>query len=83
MKKILLIFVAGFLFQSCYSYKAVENNSSQYEIGEFYKVKQSGKSLKVKITDKTDSTLVVWNKFESKILSIDKISKAEKRNFQS
>lgn len=81
MRKLVLILVAGILFQSCYSYKTVENNSSQYEVGKIYRVKQNGKSSKVKITTKTDSTLVVWSKFENKTLSIDEISKAERRKF--
>lgn len=81
MKKYISFLVILILFQSCYSYKTVENNSTQYEVGKIYRVKQNGKSSKVKITSKTDSTLVVGSKFENKTLSIDEISKAERRKF--
>ena len=81
MKKIILFLAIGILFQSCYSYKAVENNSSQYEIGKKYRVKQGNKDYIIRITSKTDSTLVVWSKFETKTLATDKIQKVEKRKF--
>jgi hypothetical protein len=77
----LLLRVLSILFQRSYGYKTTENNTRQYEIGKFYSVKQKQKSLKVKITTKTDRTLVVWNKFDRKTLSIDEISKAERRKF--
>ena len=77
----LLLLVLSILFHRCYSYKTIENNTSYYEIGKFYSVKQKQKSLKVKITTKTDRTLVVWNKFDRKTLSINEISKAERRKF--
>ena len=81
MKKFLLFISVAILFQSCYSYKAIENISSQYEIGKTYKVKQGKKSEKVKIISKTDSTLVVNHKFEEKEISLQAISKVEKRKF--
>jgi hypothetical protein len=81
VKKMLLLLVLSILFHRCYSYKTIENNTSQYEIGKFYSVKQNEKSLKVKITTKAERTLVVWNQFDCKTLSIDEISKAERRKF--
>ena len=81
MKKIIFFLAIGILFQSCFSYKAVENNSSQYEIGKTYKLKQGKKSEKVKIISKTDSTIVVNHKFEEKEISFQAISKVEKRKF--
>lgn len=81
MKKYISFLVILILFQSCYSYKIVENNSTQYEVGKIYRVKQNGKSSTVKITTKTDSTLVVWSKFENKTLTVNEISKAERRKF--
>ena len=81
MKKFLLLISVAILFQSCYSYKAIDNIPSQYEIGKTYKVKQGKKSEKVKIISKTDSTLIVKHKFEEKLVSLNSISKAEKRKF--
>lgn len=81
MKKYISFLVILILFQSCFSYKSVENNSSQYEIGKTYKLKQGKKSEKVKIISKTDSTIVVNHKFEEKEISLQAISKVEKRKF--
>lgn len=81
MKKRLLLLVISIVLQSCFSYKVVENNSSQYEIGKSYRVKQGKKDDIIRITSKTDSTLVVWSKFETKTVAIDEISKVEKRKF--
>ena len=81
MKKTLLLLVISIVLQSCFSYKAVENNSSQYEIGKTYKLKQGKKSEKVKIISTTDSTIVVNHKFEDKEVSLNSISKVEKRKF--
>lgn len=81
MKKVIVFFVFVILFQSCYSYKKVENNLTQYEVGKYYKIKQGKKSDKVKIISKTDSTLVVNHKLKEKEISINSISNAEKRKF--
>ena len=81
MRKLLLIILAGILFQSCFSYKAVENNSSQYEVGKSYRIKQGKKEDIITITSKTDSTLAVWSKFETKTIAIDKISKSDRKKF--
>ena len=81
MRKLLLLILAGILFQSCFSYKAVENNCSQYEVGKSYRIKQGKKEDIITITSKTDSTLAVWSKFETKTIAIDKITKTERRKF--
>ena len=81
MKKRNLLLVISIVLQSCFSYKVVENNSSQYEIGKSYRVKQGKKDDIIRITSKTDSTLVVWSKFETKTVAIDEISKVERRKF--
>lgn len=81
MKKTLLLLVISIVFQSCFSYKAVENNSSQYEIGKHYKLKQGKKSAEVKIISKPDSTLVVKHKSQEKEVLINTILKAQKRKF--
>lgn len=81
MKKKFLFLTISILLQSCFSYKAVENNSSQYEIGKSYRVKQGNKDDIIRITSKTDTTLVVWSKFETKTIKIDEISKVERKKF--
>lgn len=81
MKKIIVLVIIAMLLQSCFSYKAVENTSSQYEVGKSYKLKQNKKSQVVKIISKTDSTLIVNHKFVEKKISLNSISKVERRKF--
>ncbi len=65
MKKTTVLLISHIILQSSYSYKAVENNSSQYEVGKSYRIHKGKKSDIVKIISKTDSTLVVWSDFEN------------------
>lgn len=81
MKKTLLLLVISIVLQSCFSYKAVENNSSQYEIGKTYKLKRGKKSEEVKIISKTDSIIVVKHKFQEKEVLLSTISNTKKRKF--
>lgn len=82
MRKLFLLFVTSILFQGCYSYKEVANDSSQYEIGKYYRIKQDKKRTVVSIKSKTDSTLiVVTRKFEQQIVPVDSITIVEKRKF--
>ena len=48
MKKVFYLFSIVFLMQSCFSYKEIENNSSQYEIGKTYRVYQDKKKINYK-----------------------------------
>lgn len=81
MKKIILFLAIGILFQSCYSYKAIENNPSELIIGKHYKVKQDKKSIKLKITSKTDSTIVFRSNSKEQVISNDEITNIKKRKF--
>lgn len=81
MKKIIAIISISLLFQSCFSYKAVENNSSEYQVGKFYKIKQKEEYEKVKIISTNDSVLVVTHNFEEKEVDIKTITKVKKRKF--
>ena len=44
-------------------------------------MKQGKKDDIIRITSMTDSSLVVWSKFETKTIKIDEISKVERRKF--
>jgi hypothetical protein len=81
MKKVFYLFSIVFLMQSCFSYKKIENNSSQYEIGKTYRVYQDKKKSIINIKSKTDSTLIVISKFEEHKFPINSISKVDKRKF--
>lgn len=81
MSKIVLLLAISIVFQSCFSYKAVENNSSQYEVGKSYRIQHGKKTDIVRIKTKIDSTLVVDNKFEEQQFTLKTITKAERRKF--
>lgn len=66
MKKIILFLVIGILFQSCYSYRTIENNPSELEIGKHYKIKQNKKSIALKVLSKTDSSIVYKSFFKER-----------------
>ena len=81
MRKTISIITISLLFQSCFSYKAVENNFSQYEVGKHYKIQHDNKTKKVSIISKTDSFLVVNHKFQEEAIGIDSIEKVQRRKF--
>lgn len=81
MRKSVVLIVISVLFQSCFSYKAVENKSSEYQVGKFYKIKQKEEYEKVKIISTNDSILVVNHNFEEKEVAIKTITKVKKRKF--
>ena len=81
MRKTIGLLISAILLQSCYSYKVVENNSSQYEVGKSYRVHQDKESEIIRIISKTDSTLIVWSDFETKSIALDPFSKVEKKKF--
>lgn len=81
MRKIIAIISISLLFQSCFSYKAVENKSSEYEVGKHYKIQHDNKTKKVTIVSKTDSLLVVNHKFQEEAIGIDQIEKIQRRKF--
>lgn len=81
MKKTVLLIAISMILQSCFSYKAVENNACQYQIGKHYKIQHDNKTKKVTIVSKTDSLLVVKHKFQEEAIGIDSIEKVQKRKF--
>ena len=81
MRKIIAFISISLLFQSCFSYKAVENNVSQYEVGKHYKIQHDNKTKKVTIVNKTDSLLVVNHKFQEEAIGINSIERVQKRKF--
>ena len=79
IKKIFFILIAGILFQSCFSYKKVENISNEYEVGKYYRVYQDKNRTVIPIKIKNDNTLLVQNSnFREQSLSLDSITKAGK-----
>ncbi len=81
MKNFILFLAIGILFQSCYSYKTIENNPSKLEVGKNYKIKENRKSIALKVLSKTDSTIVYKSFFKKHEISNDAITSVKKRKF--
>lgn len=81
MKKALLFLVITIACQSCFSYKAVENNPSELEIGKHYKIKQNKKSIALKVLSKTDSSIVYKSFFKEREITTNEIKSIKKRKF--
>lgn len=81
MKKLFLLLVMFFLLQSCFSYKAMDNDPSKMETGKTYKIERNHKYTKVVFYDIKDSTILVNEKFEEKQIPIKDITNIKKRNF--
>lgn len=81
MKKIILLLALLFLFQSCFSYKAMENDPTKMEAGKTYKIERNHKYSKVVFHSIKDSTILVNEKFEEKQIPINDITNIKKRNF--
>ena len=59
-KAVAFIILLSFLFQSCYSYKVIDKNST-LAIEKKYKIKQGTKYEKVLLLSSTDSSITVKN----------------------
>lgn len=81
MKKIFLLLAMLVSLQSCFSYKAMDNDPSKMEVGKTYKIERNHKYAKVVFYGMKDSTILVNEKFEEKQIPIKDITNIKKRNF--
>lgn len=81
MKKLAVVVALTFLFQSCFSYKAMDNDTSKMEEGKAYKIESNHKYVKVVFHSIKDSSIVVTKDFEKKEIPIKDITKIKKRKF--
>nr|WP_294774539.1 hypothetical protein [uncultured Flavobacterium sp.] len=81
MKKVFLLLAMLVLFQSCFSYKAMDNNPSLMETGKTYKIERNHKYSKVVFYSIKDSTILVNENFEEKQIPIKDITNIQKRKF--
>ncbi|MDI1257570.1 MAG: hypothetical protein PSV16_15865 [Flavobacterium sp.] len=58
-KQYLIILFAGFLLQSCNTYKTIDLEQTQLIKNEFYKIKQRHKFVKVQMLELKSTTMVV------------------------
>jgi hypothetical protein len=81
MKKFFLLLAMLLLLQSCFSYKAMDNNPSLMEPGKTYKIERNQKYTKVVFHNVKDSTILVAEDFEEKQIPIKDITNIKKRKF--
>lgn len=81
MKKLFLGLGITFLLQSCFSYKAMDNDPSKMEMGKTYKIERSNKYSKVVFHNVKDSTILVSKNFEEQQIPIKDITNIKKRKF--
>ncbi len=81
MKKIFLAVAVIVLFQSCFSYKAMDNDPSKMETGKTYKIERNHKYTKVVFHNIKDSTILVSEDFKEQQIPIKDITNIEKRKF--
>ena len=81
MKKLSALVALMFLFQSCFSYKVMDNDPSKMEEGKTYKIERNHKYAKVVFHSIKDSSIVVTKDFEEKEIPIKDITNIKKRKF--
>ncbi len=81
MRKLYLLVAIAFLFQSCFSYKAIDNDPSKMETGRTYKIERNRKYSKVVFHAIKDSTILVSKNFEEQQIPIKDITGIKKRKF--
>lgn len=81
MRNTYLLVILSFLCQSCFTYKATNNNPYQLEAGKTYQVKHNNKCSKVVFYTVNDSNMQVVEQFEKKEIPIKDITDIKKRKF--
>lgn len=81
MRKLFLLLAIVFLLQSCFSYKAMDNNPSKMETGKTYKIERNHKYSKVVFHNTKDSTILVSKNFKEQQIPIKDITSIKKRKF--
>lgn len=82
MKNLILILSVTILFQSCYSYKTINNNQPFVE-GKKYKIKANGGTTKATFINTTDSTSTFRTCKKEFQVATNEIMKIKKRKFSA
>lgn len=81
MKNIYALLTLLFLCQSCFTYKTIQNDPHQLEVGKTYKVKHNHKVSKIVFHSVNDSTMQVVEQFEKRDIPLKNITEIKKRKF--
>ncbi len=82
MKKLILLLLFSFLFQSCFSYKSVDFNSIESEKNQKFKVaKLDRTNVKGRLVSIDENTIILEKKDESQSILKDEIYDIKVRKF--
>jgi len=81
MRKLFVLVAFAFLFESCFSYKPMDNDPSKMEAGKTYKIKRNHRCSKVIFHEIKGNTILVTKDFEKKEIPINDITEIKKRKF--
>ncbi len=71
---IIYLIVISFLFQSCYTYRAIDLKDTSLVVGKNYKIRQDTKFVKAKLETVNDSVITVLESKTYKDIPISKIN---------
>lgn len=80
---ILSLITISFLFQSCYTYRAIDLKDTTLFINRNYKIKQADQSEKVKLLLVNDSSLIVLKNNTQKTIQVSKIKEIKEEKFST
>jgi len=80
---IIYFIVISFLFQSCYTYRAIDLQDTPLVVGKNYKIRQGTLFTKSKLLLVNDSTLTVKQGKVSEDISISKIKEIKESKFST
>ena len=80
---IIYLLAISFLFQSCYTYRAIDLKDTSLVIGKNYKIRQDTKFVKSKLELVNDSTIMVMEGNIQKDIPISKIKEIKESKFST
>ncbi|TDD95569.1 hypothetical protein [Flavobacterium cellulosilyticum] len=80
---ILYLIVISFLFQSCYTYRAIDLKGTSLEVGKNYKIGQDMKFVKSKLQVVNDSTITIKVRNTQQEISISNIKEFKEQKYST
>lgn len=80
---IIYLLAISFLFQSCYTYRAIDLKDTPLIVGKNYKIRQDTKFVKSKLESVNDSTITVAKGDVVKDISISDIKEIKESKFST
>lgn len=80
---VIYLIAISFLFQSCYTYRAIDLKDTPLFTDRNYKIKLTDKSEKVKLLSVNDTTLIVLKDNTEKTIQVSKIKEIKEGKFST